>query len=366
MSHQRHRIEEFDYELPQELIAQEPLLDRSGSRLLVLDKDSGSVTHRMFRDLPTLLEPGDLLVVNDSRVIPARLLGRRETGGHVEILILRPEGAGLWRALAKPVRRLRIGERISIPARRASAAPDAHVILREKLGDGQIVVEIDEALTDHLEGYGQVPLPPYITHQLQDDERYQTVYADQKGSAAAPTAGLHFTEAIFADLRQRGMDIAEVTLHVGLDTFRPVSEEYAEDHEIHSEWCSVSPEAWEKIVETRRRNGRVVAVGTTSARTLESLGQRVRQGHEGPFDGFTSIYITPGYEWTMVDVLLTNFHLPKSTLLLMISALAGRERVLQAYREAISERYRFFSFGDAMLITRDRKARDEWDTTTPT
>jgi S-adenosylmethionine:tRNA ribosyltransferase-isomerase len=346
----RHRIGEFDYELPQELIAQEPLLDRSGSRLMVLDRDTGAVSHRMFRDLPSLLEPGDLLVVNDSRVIPARLLGHRETGGRVEILILRPEGAGLWRALAKPVRRLSIGERIIIPARAESNFPAAHVYLREKLGDGQVVVEIDDDLNEHLEGYGHVPLPPYITHQLQDEERYQTVYADQKGSAAAPTAGLHFTDEIFVELRERGVDTAEVTLHVGLDTFRPVSEEFAEDHLIHSEWCSVPTETWDKIVETRQRHGRVVAVGTTSARTLESLGQRVREGHEGPFDGFTSIYITPGYEWTMVDVLLTNFHLPKSTLLLMISALAGREQVLNAYREAIAERYRFFSFGDAMLI----------------
>lgn len=347
---QRHRIDEFDYELPPELIAQEPLLDRSGSRLMVLDRGSGDVSHRMFRELPELLQPGDLLVVNDSRVIPARLLGHRETGGQVEVLILRPEGAGLWRALAKPVRRLKIGEPIIIPARPGTGAPDATIVLREKLGEGQVVVEIGDELNAHLEGYGHVPLPPYITHHLDDEERYQTVYADQKGSAAAPTAGLHFTEEVFGQLRERGVDVAEVTLHVGLDTFRPVSEEYAEDHEIHSEWCSVPPETWEKIVRTKERGGRVVAVGTTSARTLESLGQRVTSGQPGPFDAFTSIYITPGYEWTMVDVLLTNFHLPKSTLLLMISALAGRENVLAAYREAIRERYRFFSFGDAMLI----------------
>lgn len=347
---ERLRIDEFDYELPHELIAQEPLLERSASRLMVLDRHSGRVDHRMFRDLPSLLQPGDLLVVNDSRVIPARLLGHRETGGHVEILILRPEGSGLWRALAKPVRRLKIGERLVIPARAGSGTPDAHVVLREKLGDGQVIVEIDEALNEHLEGYGHVPLPPYITHHLDDDERYQTVYAEQRGSAAAPTAGLHFTEEVLADLRTHGVDTAHVTLHVGLDTFRPVVEEYADDHEIHSEWCSVPAETWEKIVRTKESGGRVVAVGTTSARTLESLGQRVKQGQPGPFDAFTNIYITPGYEWTMVDVLLTNFHLPKSTLLLMISALAGKDTVLAAYREAIAERYRFFSFGDAMLI----------------
>ena len=346
----RHRIDDYDYVLPHELIAQEPLLDRSGSRLMTLDRTSGAVAHRMFRDLPSLLNPGDLLVVNNSRVIPARLLGHRETGGHVEILILRPEGAGLWRALAKPVRRLRVGEVITIPPRDGSEAPDAQVVLREKVGEGQVVVEIGEELNAHLEGYGHVPLPPYITHHLDDEERYQTVYAESNGSAAAPTAGLHFTPEIFERLRERGVETADVTLHVGLDTFRPVSVEYAEDHDIHSEWCSVPQETWGKILRTKERGGRVVAVGTTSARTLESLGQRVADGKPGPFDAFTSIYITPGYEWKMVDVLLTNFHLPKSTLLLMISALAGREHVLAAYEEAIRERYRFFSFGDAMLI----------------
>ena len=344
------RIDDFDYELPQELIAQEPLEDRAASRLMVLDRHTGSVDHRMFRDLPSLLQPGDLLVMNDSRVIPARLRGHRESGGGVEVLILRPESDGLWRALAKPVRRLRVGERIVIPAKPGTDAPDAHVVLREKLGEGQVLVEIDDELSRHLEGYGHVPLPPYITHQLDDEERYQTVYANQQGSAAAPTAGLHFTNEMLAELAGQGIDSAYVTLHVGLDTFRPVSEEYAEDHEIHSEWCSVPQETWDKIVETKERGGRVVAVGTTSARTLESLGQRVEAGQPGPFDAFTRIYITPGYEWTMVDVLFTNFHLPKSTLLLMISALAGRENVLAAYQEAIAENYRFFSFGDAMLI----------------
>lgn len=344
------RIDDFDYELPQELIAQEPLEDRAASRLMVLDRHTGSVDHRMFRDLPSLLQPGDLLVMNDSRVIPARLRGHRESGGGVEVLILRPESDGLWRALAKPVRRLKVGERIVIPAKPGADAPDAHVVLKEKLGEGQVLVEIDDELSRHLEGYGHVPLPPYITHQLDDDERYQTVYANQQGSAAAPTAGLHFTNEMLAELAGQGIDSAYVTLHVGLDTFRPVSEEYAEDHEIHSEWCSVPQETWDKIVETKERGGRVVAVGTTSARTLESLGQRVEAGQPGPFDAFTRIYITPGYEWTMVDVLFTNFHLPKSTLLLMISALAGRENVLAAYQEAIAENYRFFSFGDAMLI----------------
>lgn len=344
------RMDDFDYDLPQELIAQEPLTDRSASRLMVLDKETGAREHRLFADLPDLLKEGDLLVVNDSRVVPARLLGHRETGAQVEVLMLRPEAGGGWRALAKPVRRLKIGERLIISARQGNADGPASLVLREKLGDGQVIIDIDDALSRHLESYGRVPLPPYITHQLDDDERYQTVYAAHQGSAAAPTAGLHFTDEIFDRLRDRGVETAAVTLHVGLDTFRPVTEEFAEDHEIHSEWCSVPVETWDRIEATRNRGGRIVAVGTTAARTLETLGNRCREGMPGPFDAFTRIYITPGYEWTMVDALLTNFHLPKSTLLLMISALTGKEHVLTAYREAIDERYRFFSFGDAMFI----------------
>jgi S-adenosylmethionine:tRNA ribosyltransferase-isomerase len=343
-------MDEFDYELPPELIAQEPLEERSASRLLTLDRQTGAVEHHHFAELPKLLEPGDLLVVNDSRVIPARLLGHRETGARVEVLMLRPAADGGWLALAKPTRRLKVGERLIIPARDGSGAPDASLVLLEKLDEGEVRVEVDSTLSEHLDGYGRVPLPPYITHQLDDDERYQTVYAQEKGSAAAPTAGLHFTEKIFGELRDRGIDLAAVTLHVGLDTFRPVSEEFAEDHQIHSEWCMVPEETWAKIQGTKARGGRVVAVGTTSARTLESLGQRVASGKPGPFNAFTRIYITPGYEWTMVDALITNFHLPKSTLLLMISSFAGRAHVLEAYREAIAGRYRFFSFGDAMLI----------------
>lgn len=341
-------ISEFDYDLPPDRIAQEPLEDRSASKLMVLHRKDGAVEHQVFRDLPSLLQPGDLLVVNDSRVLPARIRGYRSTGGAVEFLLLRPDVNGSWLALAKPVKRLSIGERIEVPSR-AGAEP-AQVTLIEKRGEGQVLVHLDEHLSQHLDAYGSVPLPPYITHQLDDESRYQTVYANQTGSAAAPTAGLHFTDEVIADVKAQGVDFASVTLHVGLDTFRPVSVEYAEDHEIHSEWCSVSEEAWRKIRLTKERGGRVVAVGTTSARTLESLGQRVRNGEPGPFDAFTRIYITPGYEWTMVDVLLTNFHLPKSTLLLMISSLAGKDHVLAAYQEAIRSDYRFFSFGDAMLI----------------
>lgn len=316
---------------------------------MVLDRQTGETEHHVFRELSSMLNTNDLLVVNDSRVIPARLLGHRKTGGKVEILMLRPTGHGDWLALVKPVRRVKTGEELVIPSRHDDA-PDASLVLREKLDDGQVIVDVDEWLSAHLEGYGRVPLPPYITHQLNDDERYQTVYAQAAGSAAAPTAGLHFTNDVFEQLRMKGIDIAAVTLHVGLDTFRPVTAEYAEDHHIHSEWCSVPQVTWEKIRTTRERGGRVIAVGTTSARTLESLGQRVAQGNPGPFDAFTSIYITPGYTWKMVDAMVTNFHLPKSTLLLMISSFAGREHVLSAYREAVEASYRFFSFGDAMFI----------------
>lgn len=344
------RMDAFDYELPPELIAQEPLADRSASRLMVLGCEDGRIEHRQFADLPELLDPGDLLVVNDSRVIPARLLGHRQTGAHVEVLILRPATDRQWLALARPLKRLRLGERIMVPPKAGLAGEPASLVLREKLPDGQALVELDAELEGHLRRYGRVPLPPYITHTLEDDERYQTVYASRDGSAAAPTAGLHFTDAIFERLRERGIGTTQVTLHVGLDTFRPVTEEYAEEHQIHREWCSVSEEAWGSIAAARHDGRRIVAVGTTAARTLETLGQRVAMGEPGPFDAFTEMYITPGYRWRLVDALVTNFHLPKSTLMLMISAFAGRERVLAAYHEAIAHRYRFFSFGDAMLI----------------
>lgn len=344
------RMSDFDYHLPVELIAQEPLIERDNSRLLVLSREDGGLKHRSFQDLPEFLSSGDLLVVNDSRVIPARLLGHRDTGGEIEVLLLRAESNGLWRALARPTRRLRINERLIIPAKDGDAEVDAIVTLREKLDDAEVLVEIDKNLVSHLDRYGRVPLPPYITHQLNDDERYQTVYADEKGSAAAPTAGLHFTNDIFKRLRERDIDHTSVTLHVGLDTFRPVNEEFASDHVIHQEWCSVSPGSWEKIRAAKARGSRVVAVGTTAARTLETLGQRIERGETGSFSVLTNIYITPGYEWRIVDAMVTNFHLPKSTLLLMISAFAGREQVLAAYHAAIESHYRFFSFGDAMLI----------------
>lgn len=345
---QRLAVADFDYHLPKERIAQEPLADRSASKLMVMDRSTGLLQHRIFRELPELLRSGDLLVVNDSRVIPARIRGHRSTGGAVEFLLLRPDTEGFWLALAKPVRRLQIGERIEVLSHEVD--DPAYVTLREKRSEGQVMIELDQSLNQHLESYGHVPLPPYITHQLDDDSRYQTVYANESGSAAAPTAGIHFTDEIISAVKEQGVDFATVTLHVGLDTFRPVSVDFAEDHEIHSEWCSVSAETWQKIQDTHSRGGRVIAVGTTSARTLETFGQRSLIGETGPFDAFTKIYITPGYEWTTVDAMITNFHLPKSTLLLMISSFTGRENVMSAYDVAIENEYRFFSFGDAMFI----------------
>jgi S-adenosylmethionine:tRNA ribosyltransferase-isomerase len=343
-------MDEFDYELPEDLIAQVPLADRSGSRLMVLDRAHETIEHHQFVELPDLLRSGDLLVRNDSRVIPARLAGTRATGGSAEFLLLREVSPRCWLVLMRPARRLRIGDDVVFHSRTLGAFHDAVATVREKGDDGQGVVELDETLAGHLERYGSMPLPPYIHTRLEDDERYQTVYARHTGSAAAPTAGLHFTDGIFERLAARGIRTAQVTLHVGLDTFRPVTAEYAEDHVIHKEWFDVPAETAHLIAETRGAGGRVIAIGTTAARTLESFGQLERSEPGAPASGMTGIYITPGYEWTTVDAMVTNFHLPKSTLLLMLSAFAGREFILRAYAEAVRERYRFFSFGDAMLV----------------
>lgn len=341
---------DYDYDLPQELIAQVPLEDRGASRLLLLDRASGDIQHTRFAALPDHLQPGDLLVFNDSRVIPARLRIRRHTGGAGEVLLLRQEPDDAWVALGRPARRLHAGEEVAVlPASDTEMGEGTATVLgRDE--HGLIRVRLGAEVAGNLDTYGAVPLPPYITAELQDRERYQTVYSHERGSAAAPTAGLHFTDAMLDRLRQCGVDLAFVTLHVGLDTFRPVAEEWAEDHEIHTEWCSVPEETVAAIAACRERGGRVIAVGTTSARTLETYGQRLARGEQGPFFGPTDIYITPGYRWTMIDGLFTNFHLPKSTLLLMVSALAGRDAIMRAYQEAIDERYRFYSFGDAMLI----------------
>ena len=311
------RTSELDYDLPSELIAQRPLERRDDSRLLVADRASGEVRHRRFRDLPDELPEGALVVVNDTRVIPARLRVRRETGGEAEVLLLEPAGDGLWEALARPTKRLRPGTRLG-PAE-----------LVEHLGGGRWLVRLDG------EPEGEAPLPPYITEPLADAERYQTVYAEDAGSAAAPTAGLHFTPELLA-----GLDVERITLHVGLDTFRPVTADDLADHEIHSERYRVEPGAWERI----RAADRVVAVGTTTVRVLESLARGA------PLEGRTSLFVTPGFEFRRVDALVTNFHLPRSTLLALVMAFAGVEETRRLYRLAIDERYRFYSFGDAMLL----------------
>lgn len=343
-------MREFDYELPARLIAQTPLERRSDSRLLVLDRSSGAVAHRDFDALPELLSPGDLLVVNDTRVIPARLLGHRRTGGSVEVLLLRKEDDGLWRALIRPAKRLRAGEEVVFISNHEGRVDGANAVLAEKLKDGEALVRLDEALENNLQQFGRIPLPPYVTEVLEDDERYQTVFAARPGSAAAPTAGLHFTSQATENLKTHGIQMRRVTLHVGLDTFRPVTEEFAENHLIHEEWCAVPEETARAVAETKERGKRVIAVGTTVARVLESYAQAGSVMRREAFSGMTGIYITPGYTWKAVDAIITNFHLPRSSLLLMISAFAGRDTIMRAYREAIAEEYRFYSFGDAMLI----------------
>ena len=341
---------DFDYQLPSELIAQKPLPRRDDSRLLVLDRGSGTIHHSAFRSLADWLVPGDLFVANNSRVIPARLRGVRVgTGGAVEILLLRRSQDGKWTALAKPAKRLKPGDRVEFAARSAATDPLTAVV-EDNLGGGELLLRIGEQADEWLDAYGELPIPPYIRTVPEDPTRYQTVYAAVAGSAAAPTAGMHFTPELIGDLRQRGFGWAEVTLHVGLDTFRPVTADSVADHSIHQEWCEVPIATAEAIAECRHRGNRVIAVGSTVARTLETLGEHWRGDDPVGFSGFTRTFIVPGHRWKLVDVLLTNFHLPRSSLLMLVSALAGREAVLEAYAEAIRKRYRFYSFGDAMLI----------------
>ncbi|HEX7101720.1 MAG TPA: tRNA preQ1(34) S-adenosylmethionine ribosyltransferase-isomerase QueA [Nitrolancea sp.] len=340
-------ISDYDYELPPELIAQTPLEPRDRSRLLVLDRARDQLEHRIFRDIIEYLTPEDLLVVNDSRVIPARLHGWRPTGGQAEILLLRPLGEGRWEALVRPGRRLKLGSKIVLADRRGERT-DACVEIVERRLEGSAVVALPDAVADTLSAFGEMPLPPYIHERLHDPERYQTVYSRIEGSAAAPTAGLHFTPGLLANIEQSGARIAGVTLHVGIGTFQPVKVEDVREHEMHAEWFHVPPEALTAIAETRARGGRVIAVGTTSCRTLESINPE--QVSADGQSGWTSLFITPGFQFRSVDALVTNFHLPRSTLMLMVSAFAGRERILEAYAEAVKNRYRFFSFGDAMLI----------------
>lgn len=337
------KVEDFDYDLPPELIAQVPVEPRDHSRLLVLHRDGGAMEHVHFYDLPRYLRAGDVLVINETRVIPARLFGQKETGGRVEILLLRPLSDRTWEALVRPGRRLKPGARVIFSDELA-----ARVV--KTLPDGNRLLEFDcrGDFAELLDRLGRVPLPPYITAELADPERYQTVYGRERGSAAAPTAGLHFTPELLAEIERMGVDIARLTLHVGLGTFRPVKVERVEDHVMHEEYYAVSAAAAERINAARARGGRVIAVGTTSVRTLETVADESGAVHAG--EGWTGIFIYPGYRYRAVDAMITNFHLPKSTLLMLVSAFAGRDLIMTAYREAVAERYRFFSFGDAMLI----------------
>ncbi len=339
------KTSDFYYDLPQELIAQTPLERRDGSRLMVLDRESGEITHRHFYDLPEYLHPGDTLVLNDSRVLPARLYGHRvPTGGAVELLLLKDQGDGKWECLARPGRKLKPGAEVSFGDGELTAT------IAEDLQEGKKLVQFhyEGIFLEILERLGKMPLPPYIKEELQNGERYQTVYSKVTGSAAAPTAGLHFTKELLQKIQDMGVSIAYVTLHVGLGTFRPVSAEEVTDHHMHSEFCMISKETAELLNKTHRRGGRIICVGTTSCRTLESFAKE-----DGTFEessGWTGIFIYPGYRFKAMDALVTNFHLPESTLVMLVSAFAGREHILNAYNTAVQERYRFFSFGDAMLI----------------
>ena len=338
-------VSDFDYELPEELIAQDPIEDRSSSRLLMLDKKTGAIEHHIFRDIIDALNPGDCLVINNTRVIPARLLGVKEdTGAAIEVLLLKRRDNDIWETLVKPGKKMKPGAVVSF----GDGILKGTVVDVVDEGNRLIQFSYEGIFEEILDQLGQMPLPPYITHRLEDKSRYQTVYAKYDGSAAAPTAGLHFTKELLAAIREKGVNIAEVTLHVGLGTFRPVKADVVEEHHMHSEYYSVNPETADLINTTRKNGGRIIAVGTTSCRTLESASTPDGVLHAG--DGWTEIFIYPGYQFHVVDALITNFHLPKSTLMMLVSALAGRDHIMNAYAEAVKDRYRFFSFGDAMMI----------------
>ena len=338
------KTSDFDFDLPEELIAQTPLDRRDASRLLTLDKRTGQTGHHHFYDLPQFLRPGDCLVLNDSRVLPARLIGHRPTGGVCEVLLLTDKGDNLWECLVRPGRKLKPGAQVLFGDGELTARIEAEV------EDGKRLVrfQYEGIFLEVLERLGKMPLPPYIKAELQDNERYQTVYSRVMGSAAAPTAGLHFTPELLRQVQDMGVRVCYVTLHVGLGTFRPVKAENIQDHEMHSEFCMISQETADAINQTRKNGGRVICVGTTSCRTIESFA--AEDGTLTERSGWTNIFIYPGYRFKVLDGLITNFHLPQSTLIMLVSALAGREHVLAAYREAVEQRYRFFSFGDDMLI----------------
>ncbi len=339
------KTSDFYYELPKELIAQDPLEDRSSSRLMHLDRNTGAVEHRHFRDIREYLKPGDCLVINDTKVIPARLYGRKEgTDALIEILLLKRKENDVWETLVKPGKKCRPGAEISF----GEGILKGKIIEVVEEGNRLIQFEYEGIFEEILDRLGEMPLPPYITHKLKDKNRYQTVYAKHEGSAAAPTAGLHFTEELLEEIQNMGVRIAHVTLHVGLGTFRPVKVEEVTEHHMHSEFYVVEEEQAALINQTRKQGGRVIAVGTTSCRTLESAASE--DGTLKAGSGWTDIFIYPGYRFKILDGLITNFHLPESTLIMLVSAFAGKEHVLAAYEEAVREKYRFFSFGDAMLI----------------
>ena len=340
------KLKDFDFTLPEELIAQTPLEDRSSSRLMVLDKNSGEIEHRKFKDIVHYLNAGDCLVLNNTKVMPARLFGiKEETGAHVEILLLKQLEGDQWETLVKPAKRVKVGTVIDF----GEGKLKAKCIDTLEHGGRIFQFSYDGIFYEILDELGEMPLPPYIHEQLDNPDRYQTVFAKEIGSAAAPTAGLHFTEVLLDEIRAKAVKTVFVTLHVGVGTFRPVSSENIEEHEMHAEFYHMSEETAEQLNEVRKNGGRIISVGTTSTRTLETIANR----HNGRFvgeSGWTDIFIYPGYQWRAIDGLITNFHLPKSSLVMLVSALAGRENILRAYHIAVKERYRFFSFGDAMFI----------------
>ena len=341
------KTSDFYYELPEELIAQDPLEDRSASRLMVLDPRTGEITHRHFYEICDYLRPGDCLVRNNTKVIPARLLGiKPDTGAHVEVFLLKRLENDVWETLVRPGKKLRVGAKVSFGGDDEPLKAE----IKEVLPDGNRLVKFtyDGIFEEVLDRLGQTPLPPYIHHELKDRNRYQTVYAKYDGSAAAPTAGLHFTDELFDKVREMGVEVAEVTLHVGLGTFRPVKVDDVTEHQMHSEWYRILPEEAGRINAAKINGGRIICVGTTSCRTIESATDE--NGILQPGEGDTDIFIYPGYEFKIMDSLITNFHLPESTLLMLVSALAGRDFIMEAYRQAVEEKYRFFSFGDAMFI----------------
>ena len=339
------KTSDFYYELPEELIAQDPLEDRSSSRLLIINKEAGAMEHRIFRDLAEYLNPGDCLVVNDTKVIPARLMGVKENSeANIEVLLLKRKPDDIWETLVKPGKRAKIGTRIVF----GEGLLVGTVVDIVEEGNRLIQFEYEGIFEEILDQLGEMPLPPYITHQLEDKDRYNTVYATNEGSAAAPTAGLHFTPELLEQIKEKGVDIATITLHVGLGTFRPVKVDDVEEHHMHAEFYQIDEAAAEIINRTKDAEKRVICVGTTSCRTIESAADET--GHVRVSSGWTEIFIYPGYQFKALDGLITNFHLPESTLIMLVSALTGREHILAAYNEAVKKRYRFFSFGDSMLI----------------